>query len=117
MVKLAIIMAGGGASGKTTTRKAFALGKPQQHFEITEIDTIKGLRSMRVMWTIYDNCALVGNHNSGTDNASGPGSVKHAFFKCLESSDVVIVDGKITSPQWVLMCNRSEEHTSELQSH
>ncbi len=108
-------MVGGGASGKTTTRKAFVAGEPEEHKDTRDVPTVKGVRPIPITWTFYDNCALVGNHNSGTDTVNGPGAVKEAFYECLKEYDTVVVDGKITSPQWVHMCNSwQEEHPEDV---
>ena len=54
---------------------------------------------------MYDNCALAGNHHSGTDSNTGPGATKSAFFECMQHRDIVIVDGMVSTPKWALMCN------------
>lgn len=99
------LMAGGSAAGKSTTSKAFAVGEPEEFHEKLAVPTRKGIEEKWVHWTLYDNCALAGNHKSGTDANTGPGATKAAFLRCIELSDIIIVDGKINSPQWVEMVN------------
>lgn len=104
--KLLVFMyAGGSASGKTTTTKTFANGVPDERSQKMEVSTAKGTQIKSVKWTFYENCAVTGNHHSGTDANSGPGAVRSAFFQCAQEYDVVLVDGKINSPQWVEMVN------------
>lgn len=103
--RLVIIQAGGGAAGKSTTSKAFAIGEPRQFRELRDVETVKGIRPMMVNWTLYDNYALAGNHKSGTDSNTGPGAVRSAFFECMKHRDIVVVDGMVSSPKWALMCN------------
>ena len=108
-LKVPIVMAGGGACGKTTTTHTFVQGEPDERKAMMVVETTKGMVERKVNWTIYDNCAATGNHNSGTDSNTGPGLVKAAFFECLKVSDITITDGMISSPKWALMCNEAHE--------
>jgi hypothetical protein len=112
-LKLAVIMAGGSAAGKSTTSKAFAVGSPDEHSTMQVVETQKGPMEKKVFWTFYDNYALAGNHHSGTDANHGPGAVRSALFKCLDSDKrLSIVDGRISSPQWVLALNDWQEYNA-----
>lgn len=114
MKKVAIVMAAGGAAGKSTATKAFAIGDPQEFKDKRIVWTSKGDAEGTVNWTLYDNCAVAGNHHSGTDANTGPGRVIEAFNECLEYRDIAIVDGMISTPRWVLMCNRwQDEHPDD----
>lgn len=101
--KLCIFLLGAGASGKSTTTKAFANGNPVQYQEMIDANTMKGIRPMKTTWTVYNNCALAGNHNSGSDANNGPGVIRSAWLKCMDASNIVIVDGMMISPQWAQM--------------
>lgn len=108
---LAIIIAGAGACGKTTTTNAFAMGEPEEHKEEMPCLMRNGWEPRDVSWVIWDNSGVAGNIKSTTDANIGPGVVRNAFNKCLERRRVVIVDGYMSSPQWVDMCNDwDEEH-------
>lgn len=104
MDKLLFVLAGGGAAGKSTTSKAFAIGEPVQFKEERVVLTRKGDRPMGVNWTLYDNYALVGNHKNGTDSNTGPGAVKESFLECITARDIIIIDGFVSSPQWAQFC-------------
>jgi len=110
--KLAIIYAGGGAAGKTTTTKAFVQGEPSEYCEERIVETRIGNRPMKVSWTLYGDCAVAGNHHSGTDSNTGPGATKSAFFECLNDMEIAIVDGMISTPKWVTMCNEWQNEFS-----
>lgn len=100
--KLVIVMAGGGAAGKSTTSKAFAYGTPVEYKDKRDIINAKGGVVVDwVHWTVYDNCALTGNHHSGTDSNGGPSVVDEAFRECMNVVDVVIIDGYTSSPLWI----------------
>lgn len=114
MKRLVIVYAGGSAAGKSTTSKAFATGIPDEHKQKQVVETAKGFAEKTIHWTFYNNYALAGNHHSGTDANQGPGAVKAALYKCLESDKVLsIVDGRISSPQWVTMLNEWQEQHPE----
>jgi len=104
--QIALLMAGGGAAGKTTTTKAFVEGKPEEHKELKVVPTRKGMQEAKVFWTLFDNCGLAGNYHSGTDANVGPGATEAAFLECADCRDIVIVDGMISTPKWIEMCNR-----------
>lgn len=103
--KLAILMAGGSAAGKTTARKLFAQGEPIEAFVFMTLDMRKGPTEAKVSYTLYDNCSVTGNHHSGADGNSGPAAHRASFERLLPLSDIIIVDGKINSPQWIEMVN------------
>lgn len=104
--KVVIIMAGGGAAGKSTTSKAFVFGDPVEYKEKRTITDTRGrVMDEWVKWTLYDDCALVGNHHSGTDSNKGPAVVDSAFQECMQERDITIVDGYASSPLWVDMVN------------
>ena len=103
--KLAILMAGGSAAGKSTTTLKFAQGEPDENCTIMPVKLRKGVEEVKVWWTVYDNCAVAGKHGSGTDSNNGPAVHRASFNICLQYSDIIIVDGKINSPQWVEMVN------------
>jgi dephospho-CoA kinase len=100
-----IAMAGASAAGKTTTTWAFAEGPPDEHKDKVLFQQQKGPKVQTVKWTFYENCGLAGNHACGSDCNIGPQVIKHAMYKVLEKRDIVIVDGKLSSPQWPIMCN------------
>ncbi len=102
--KIVIIIAGAGASGKTTTTQAFVHGVPEEYRVMRECKMRNGLEMMQVIFTLYHNCAITGNHKSGTDSNTGPGIVEVSFRECMKRRDIVIVDGMVSSPRWVLMC-------------
>lgn len=105
--KFVILMAGGSAAGKSTTTQALAQGEPNEVCEMLEIQSKYGPVIEKVYWTVYDNCALAGRHKNGSDANKGPAGHRAAFTQCLPLSDIVIVDGKINSPQWVEMVNEA----------
>lgn len=100
MKKLVIVQAGCFSSGKTTTTKAFAIGEPEEHRIEVDLPGQKGIKTRKVHWTRYDNCAVAGNHHSGTDSNNGPEVVRYALNECLKISDIAIIDGAIVSPRW-----------------
>ena len=105
-VKIVLVMAGSGSAGKSTTTKAFAIGKPEEHMYLLDwTDRSNKPRNDKVKYTLYDNCALTGNHHSGTDCNNSPSMIKSVFKKCMRARDIVIVDGFCSSPQWVDMIN------------
>jgi len=104
--KVAIIVAGAGACGKTTTTQAFAVGNPEMHKELRVADLRHGPKEVPVNWTLYENCAVTGNHQSGTDSNTGPGLVEISFYECMKERDVVITDGMVSSPRWVTMVGK-----------
>lgn len=106
--KILIIMLGGGASGKTTTTNAFGVGQPIELREVVEVPTRKGLVEKRVVWTLYDNCGVAGNIHSTTDANNGPGAVLRAAGQCLAARDIIIIDGRIIVPSWVLNFNNHD---------
>ena len=108
-MKTIIILAGAGSAGKTSTTQAFAEGIPVETKTQEIVPTQKGERLMSCTWTSYNNCAVAGNHNSGTDYNKGPGVTKVAAFYCLEDSDIIIIDGYTSSPQWVSIANEAFE--------
>jgi hypothetical protein len=113
--KVIILFAAGGAAGKTTTRRAFAIGEPEEHREPREVLVKSGMEIRDVLWTYYDNCAVCGNHHSGSDSNTGPGLIKEAMFETLKHRDITIVDGMLLSPRWATMCNEwQEEHPDYL---
>lgn len=106
MKKCVIIMAGGNAAGKTTTTKAFTAESSYTEYKDTrDVPTRKGIRPMKITWTLFPDIGVgvSGNWNNGTDANVGPGSVREAFNECMKVSDIVIVDGAISSPQWLTM--------------
>lgn len=114
---LVFLYAGGSAAGKTTTTQSFAVGEPVEHKKELPVHTRKGSQTLPVLWTVYDNCVVLGNHKSGSDANKGPGAIRAAFNEVLRlgESDTIIVDGKINSPQWIEMVNDvGEEYDVEL---
>lgn len=110
-LRIAIVMAGAGSAGKSTTTKAYAIGEPDERkFSCDWIDRTGNPRNNDVKYTLYENCALTGNHHSGTDCNNAPSLVKAAFDVCVKERDVVIVDGFCSSPQWVYMINDNEDY-------
>lgn len=107
------MMAGGGAAGKTTTTRKFALGEPLEIKEERMCELRNGPDIRNVIWTIYDNCAVAGNHKSGTDANTGPGLVKIAFYEALKAHEIAIVDGMVSSPRWATMCNEWQEENPD----
>ena len=103
--RLVILMAGGSAAGKTTARKLFAQGEPEEYFKMMTINMRKGPAEQKIWYTVYDNCSVTGNIRGGADSVSGPAAHRASFELCLPLSEIIIVDGKINSPQWVLMTN------------
>jgi len=104
--KIIMIMAGGGAAGKSTTTKAFAEGEPQEFKDKRKIINAKGEEQEKwVHWTLYDNCASCGNHHSGTDSNTGPAVVREAFLECISQRDIIIIDGYTSSPRWIDIVN------------
>ena len=99
------MMAGASASGKTTTTQAFAIGPPEEHKDKVLFQQQKGPAKKWVKWTFYENCGSAGNHSCGSDCNIGPQVIRYAMYKVLEVRDIVIVDGKLCSPQWPVMCN------------
>ena len=105
-LKVAIVMAGGGAAGKSTASKAFAIGDPVEKYELgrwydrNDVGKVQGVNV-----TLYDNYALTGNHKSGTDANQAPDLVRLAAWRALGERDIIIVDGMVSSPQWVSMLN------------
>ena len=109
-----IVLAGAGAAGKTTTTQAYAEGEPDEHKEIVDLPTMRGVRPMGVNWTVYDNCAVIGNHRNGTDSNTGPATVRESFSRCIDSGmDVIILDGYTSSPQWAQMCAEWQDDNPE----
>jgi hypothetical protein len=102
---VAVIIAASGAAGKTTTTQTFAIGQPQEFVDVRPCRLKAGWEDRRVHWTLYDNCAVSGNHHSGTDANNGPWMVREGMFEALKHRRIVIVDGYTSSPQWVEMCN------------
>lgn len=110
-LRIVIVMAGAGSAGKSTTTLAYSEGVPDERsFEFDWIDRSGKDRKNKVKYTIYDNCALTGNHKSGTDVNNAPAMVKAAFDKCVKERDVVIVDGFCSSPRWVDMINDNKDY-------
>lgn len=109
MKKVAIVVAGAGACGKTTTTQAFVIGNPEIHIEPREALMRHGMQLANAVWSLYENCGVAGNHKSGTDSNTGPGIVKAAFEEVLKERDIVIVDGMVSSPRWVTMCTDWQE--------
>lgn len=113
-MKLAIFLLGAGGTGKTTTRKSLCKGEPEAYRIGTENT---GNNNDRYFYTIYSNCALAGNPNSGSDANTGPAFIRSAFNDSLERSDIVIVDGVMASPRWVEMVNDHQEPLKVLLVH
>jgi len=108
-LRIVIVMAGAGSAGKSTTTLNYAIGDPDERdFEFDWEDRNGNPRHDKVKYTLYENCALTGNHKSGTDCNNAPSLVKAAFQKCIEERDVVIVDGFCSSPQWAIMIDEQE---------
>lgn len=105
-MKAVIIMAGAGASGKTTTTKAFAFGDPVEYKIRMPAPLRKGIEVVPINWTLCDNCGITGNFRSGTDSNTGPGLVEIAFEEVMKLRDVVIVDGMVSSPRWASMVTK-----------
>lgn len=109
MKYVTIIMAGPGGCGKTTTSQTFAIGEPQEFHEDREVQLQNRKDIRTVHWTVYDNCALAGNHASGTDANVGPDVVRQAYEECLKVRRIAIVDGYMSTPRWVEMINAWDE--------
>ena len=101
--KAVIIIAGAGACGKTTTTQAFCIGKPDEYRVVRSCLMRNGYQDMQIIYSLYDNCAITGNHTSGTDSNTGPGLVEMSFQECMQRRDIVVVDGMVSSPRWVTM--------------
>lgn len=101
--KLVIFLAAASGSGKSTTSKAFAVGEPEQHQKMMSVDTRIGKQDKKISWTLYDNYALAGTHNAGSDANNGPGAIRESFYICMNLRDIVVVDGMMSSPQWAEM--------------
>jgi hypothetical protein len=115
MKKMVIVFAAGGAAGKTTTRKAFTQGEPEQFSEDRIVLSQKGEVVKKVYWTLYDNCGAAGNHYSGADINNGPFVVREALYECLAVRDISIVEGMLLSPQWPIMIKDWVESYPEVQ--
>lgn len=102
---LTIVMAGPGGCGKTTTSQTFALGEPREYKELRTVQLQNRKDERDVHWTVYDNCALAGNHASGTDANVGPDVVRQSYEECLMVRRIAIVDGYMSTPRWVEMIN------------
>lgn len=106
-----IVLNGPGGCGKTTTSQAFALGEPQEFKELRMVQLKNRKDERKIYWTVYDNCALAGNHASGTDANVGPDVIRQAYEECLKTRRIAIVDGYQSSPRWVEMINKwQDEH-------
>lgn len=103
--RVALIYAGGGAAGKTTATRTYAEGPPMEYRAMLPCWHATGIRPAPVVWTLYENCGLTGNAHSGTDANTGPGRIAEAFKQVLKYRRVAIVDGMMSSPRWVEMCN------------
>lgn len=112
-MKAVIIMAGAGASGKTTTTKAFAIGNPVEYKVKLPAPLRHGVEVVPIDWTLCDNCGITGNFRSGTDSNTGPGLVEISFEKVMKERDVVIVDGMVSSPRWASMVTKWQDSHPE----
>lgn len=104
-MKAIIIVIGAGAAGKTTSTKAFGGDYYQEYQEIMELPSQSGAKEVKVCWTIYDHCGVAGTHRSGTDSNGTVASQTAAMAKVAAERDIIIVDGYMSSPKWVLQAN------------
>ncbi len=119
--KIALFLLGAGATGKTTTRKLLT-NRPI----ITTVCNRKGdyvrkrnpgkgsvvvedYQIVRYFLRDDNHVGLVGNRASGTDSIVAPELIMQAFYSVLEETQIVIVDGVMSSPRWVDMVNIAHE--------
>lgn len=120
--KLLVFLLGAGATGKTTTRKL--LVKHWMHYGISgqrgctatytrKRNPNKGaiVTEPYVLTTYGDGdvpnrqIVLVGNDSAGTDSIVAPEIIMDGITKALKQSNVVVVDGVMSSPRWVDVTN------------
>lgn len=106
-MSVVVVMAGNGGAGKTTTTRTFAIGEPEEVITKEKIVLARNGETVerKCVYTLYENCAVAGNHNSGTDANNSPQLVRIALERCLDNRDVAIIDGYMSTSQWVHSIN------------
>jgi hypothetical protein len=91
MSKCFVVFLGAGSSGKTTARKAIC-GEP------VRIDR-KKVGDLTQFMTVYENYAVAGNHNSGSDANAAPHLIVNSAKEAFQERDIVFFDGVMGSPR------------------
>lgn len=88
--KCLVLLLGAGSSGKTTTRQKIC-GEPVE--KIIQVE-----ENNKIFCTLYENFAVAGNHNSGSDANTGPTLIVKSAIECFKHRDIVFFDGVMGTP-------------------
>lgn len=117
-MKLFIVLAAPGGSGKTTTSKML-VGSQETCQEFTEVREYvlqkAGRTARKCSWTLgAGDIGIAGSWKSGTDSNVGPAIVKDAMYEVIKHKNICIIDGYMSTPQWVVAINEwQSEHPHE----